>query len=249
MEVESRMNKKLMKQIKEQVKAQVSSVFSEEDVNTQKKILEELLQETQEDIANLSEQIASKEVDLAEHVSKIEELTGKVEEMEGVVTQAKEESGKSLTTISELTEQRDSLQTKLDEVEKLRVVEARIKDLDAAKVLRQGDAAEKQKAFIMKMDDDSFEEYKNQLIETRKELEESLKATLVDPNNSKETKTPSANESEEDESETAAETTSEEETVDDKDLAYFYGDVKLTKDTREKFSAFFDNDDDGDQNS
>jgi chromosome segregation ATPase len=242
------MNKKLMKQIKEQVKAQVSSVFSEEDINAQKKILEELLQETQEDIASLSEKIASKEVELVEHVSKIEELTGKVEEMEGVIAQAKEEAEKSSTTISELTEQRDSLQAKLDEVEKMRVVEARLKELDAAKVLRQGDAADKQKAFIMKMDDDSFEEYKSQLIETRKELEEGLKASLVDPNKSKETETPSSNESEEDESETASETTSEEEeTVDEKDLAYFYGDVKLTKDTREKFSAFFDTDDGDDE--
>ena len=174
------MNKKLVKQIKEQVKAQVSTVFAEEDLNSQKRVLEELLQNSATDMAELTEQLAAKEVELTEFQSQLDEQAERMKELEDRIDTMKTSTDESAAKVTEITEERDSLKAELHKLNQQIALENRVKELDSAGVLRSGEAADKQRVFIMKLSDEEFADYKEHLVETKAEIEAAVKAT-ADP--------------------------------------------------------------------
>jgi len=219
------MDKKLLKQIKEKIRADVATIFSSEDISTQQKALEELLEESALRMADLVDQSSAKEVEVAEKVSEIETLTTKVDVLMKEVEAIKSESTKASKALSDVTAERDALKSQMDEINKQLIMDNRVKDLESAGVLRSGEAADKQKAYIGKLSDEEFADYREHLVETKTDLETAIKAALA-----------SSSSDTTDGKDTASATAP---VVSGKELAAINSTVKLTKEDKEKYASLF----------
>ena len=215
------MNKKLLKQIKEQVRTQVSSVFSDEDISVQKRALEDLLEESAQKHADLLEQVAAKETEIADYISKVEDAESKIQTLETELASLKTDSETASSDLATIIVERDALKAELDEMKKQAALASRVKELETSGVLRSGESAEKQLAYIQRLSDDEFVEYKDHLIETKAELEATIKAALTQPKDPKED-------------------ASVTDPVVGKELASIHTDVKLSDEVKAKYASFFD---------
>lgn len=173
--VASMIDEKLTATEKEEAKAEMEAALLEAQAKLDE--LSEALQARSEEVASLTGELDAAKTDIEEKATaavelqeKLEGLTTSVEEKEKTVEELQSERESASEKSKELEEELTSLKKTLEDIEKAKRLDARLKELAAAKVLRTGEKLDAQTASVTEMDDETFASYKEDLISLRQEF-------------------------------------------------------------------------------
>jgi len=173
--VASMIDEKLTANEKKEAKAAMEETLAE--ANTKLEELTTAVTEKTDELTSLQGELEVAQASAEEKASKISELEGSLEEL---TTQASdkdkaiEEKGEELASITEkastLEGELNGLKETLEGIEKANRLDARVKELAEAKVLRTGDKLDAQKASVADLDDEAFASYKEDLVSLKEEF-------------------------------------------------------------------------------
>jgi hypothetical protein len=164
------------KKIKADAKSKAAEVLAQEDQSKMQAKVEELFDDIMTELAMTKTDKDKATEDNTKLAQDLEDLKTEKEELE--------------TTKADLEAKAEELQTKLDDAEKKiadlegrfesmkqeAALQARVTELEEAGLLSSGKAADKQKTRIKAMDDESFTEYKSELLELRESWAKKVEA-------------------------------------------------------------------------
>ena len=199
------------KNIKTEIERIVKEIFAEKEQANQRKAVTSALEKAKDKLESTKLALEAKELEIAELSAKVEDLeaklakasAGDVSEVEAKLEKANETVQSLETKVKELTEAKESLEADLEakDVELSTVKEeltkvsdelaaiqaealakARAEELSKEGVLREGDGQAAQIEKIKAMDDETFQAYKEELVELKKVIAKQLKSSRPDPN-------------------------------------------------------------------
>ena len=199
-------------QLNEDVVKIVDAIFTKKEESEMVKATEEALTKSADTINELSESLEAKDSELADKKSEILGLSETVETLENKITELEDEKKTFETEKSEfetekakIVKRAEDAESKIQEMEKDKLVETRLGELKEAGVAATNDkAVEDQTTKVREMSDEEFSSYRNELVAMREAIIAELKTSgNEDSTKTGDTETGEKGESEEDD-ETAA---------------------------------------------
>jgi len=187
-----------IEKIKEIVQTVVGDSLTEKERAKALATIEPVIAEATKKLTELAEALEGKNSELAVKEESIEALNSRIVELEGTITNNKtlldeatatmanletklSEKEKEFIELSSLNEtlnnESSELKNKLNEIEKQKILVARVEELKESKVLRSGDAEKAQIEKVKELSNEEFSAYKAELVSLREEFIKSLAET------------------------------------------------------------------------
>jgi hypothetical protein len=162
------------------VKETVKQFIEEKELSSKVEMAEKLVGDASRAIDELTTLVEQREAELASQSKELDSLMAKIRELDSLNTKKVEETEALVKEKQEAVLRAEKAELTLSEIEGEQRLAARFAALVEAKVAKTGDKLEAQKSKVKGMSDDEFATYKDELIEIRAELEQSLKAELAE---------------------------------------------------------------------
>lgn len=152
-------------EIRTQIRSIVDDLFSEKEESAIRKKTEATLEKSAKTISDLTSTLEDKTTECAEFESKLSDSDTEVQGLKKELEAARENLETSKTLLEDKTKE-------LEDMEKAKVADERMTELEVAKVARSN--KELQLAKIKEMSTEDFTSYKDELVEVRKAVEVEL---------------------------------------------------------------------------
>lgn len=160
------------------IKKIVENILEKQATAGIEKDVKDALKEAETTIKNLRDKVVEVNARVTEDAAAIETLKTEKTELETAAELKATELEKFAEEIKVLTERAENAEKVINDLETDKLEVARMAELESAKVVRSGEARDKQALVVRAMTDEEFSSYKEELVSLRDELVASIKTEL-----------------------------------------------------------------------
>lgn len=166
--------------IKKQVRDEVEDFLDSKEKSIAdenfRKDVEDKIETATSTINDLNEQLAKTLEDLSDKAKAVEDLESQNQSLTASLEEKDQKISALEKDVLDITARAEKAELEMDTFRKEKVLEERVSKLDELRILRSGDALEKQKASVREMSEEEFASYTEDLVALREDLVKEIKA-------------------------------------------------------------------------